>query len=201
MFFVGEVLSLFFYYTFYRVLFESLNTWSEFLVFQSLHLLSEWILYPLRASKTVFDWVSSLTGTPSLLLKGFFLCEGVSHSDWLSFIALDFGIRCSVMVSTGIGILLILVTIDHCSWIQNSLLQDDQFEILNTEFIMVAVILEIVNAICMNRIFFRPQHVSVQAKLWNCFNSQRFAFLAMCIGGILFINPIFAFTEDDVYKS
>jgi hypothetical protein len=50
MFFVAETLGLFFYYIFYRVLFESISAWSVFFTLQIFHLSSEWVLYPLRAS-------------------------------------------------------------------------------------------------------------------------------------------------------
>jgi hypothetical protein len=54
LYFVGEVIGLMFYFTFYRVLFESIVIWWEFLLFQVLHVMSEWILYPFRASKVFY---------------------------------------------------------------------------------------------------------------------------------------------------
>jgi hypothetical protein len=45
LFFIGEVYGLMYYYTFYRVLFESVRSIPEFIIFQVLHLTSEWILY------------------------------------------------------------------------------------------------------------------------------------------------------------
>ena len=53
MFFVGEYLCLMFYYTFYRVLFESIPDWGTFFALEACHLFFEWICYPLRASDSL----------------------------------------------------------------------------------------------------------------------------------------------------
>lgn len=70
MYFVAEVMSLFFYYTFYRVLFESIHSVVEFSVFQALHLLSEWLLYAGRCSRVYYTvterWMRRVVPAPLL---------------------------------------------------------------------------------------------------------------------------------------
>jgi hypothetical protein len=50
---------LLFYFTFYRVLFESINSWVTFFACQVLHVCSEWVLYPLRASQLFYNTIHS----------------------------------------------------------------------------------------------------------------------------------------------
>lgn len=66
-FFLGEMSSLMYYYTFYRVLFASIRSWEIFAIFQVIHLSSEWILYPLRASMWYFRMMENLTTSTSWL--------------------------------------------------------------------------------------------------------------------------------------
>jgi hypothetical protein len=123
MFFVAEYIGLMFYYCFYRVLFESINSWSLFLIFQLIHLASEWILYPLRGSQMMLPILNLIQYYIPFLN---FVPEGTDYFDWLNFIALDFGVRLVVMISTAVAVLILVLTIDFCPWIHNSLHQHGQ---------------------------------------------------------------------------
>ena len=200
MYFVGEVMCLMFYYTFYRVLFESINSFYEFGLFQLIHLLSEWILYPIRASTTVYRWLQYLEEAVPIF-RGSILVRGTNHKDWLCFICLDFGVRCSIMICAGIAIALLLLLIAYVPWIDNSLKQEGYGLKLSMAFISLAVVMELINAYIMNQIFFVPQGLSVVQKVRHCFSQPRFAFISMIVAANLFINPMYAFATENVWKN
>jgi hypothetical protein len=199
MLFVGEVMCLLFYYTFYRVLFESISSWSEFFIFQAVHLFSEWMMYPFRASHAMYErvrWLEERLG-----LNGTFLPCGLNQQDWLCFIALDFGIRCTVMVATGVGIGLLMIVIAYTPWITNSL-KLDQYQLRRSiEFILLAVVLEIINAVAMNHMFFSKNGMDVISKVSRCFAQRRFFFVACMLAAGLLMNPVYAFTTNNVWTN
>ncbi len=106
---------LLYYYTFYRVLFESIRSISEFALFQFVHLASEWLLYTIRSSQWYYGITDKLM-RQCVPLKWCLSEQRLSLSHWQEFIAMDFGIRCSIFVSTGYGILLLLITIQFVPW-------------------------------------------------------------------------------------
>jgi hypothetical protein len=197
MFFLGEVMGLFFYYCFYRVLFESIRSIPEFAAFQLMHLGSEWVLYVLRCTKWYYDkseaWV--LKYSPNWFLNK----NRMSHKSWQQFIALDFGIRCAVFITTGYGILAMLITIQYVSWVGNvsGLLENRDSFIYTSCFIVAAVVLEFLNAWGMNRFFFHKQGLDVQSEVRHCFSLPHFALLSLLIACNLLTNPIFAFITVD----
>lgn len=197
MFFLGEVMGLFFYYCFYRVLFESIRSVPEFIAFQLLHLTSEWVLYVLRCTSWYYQISEAvvLKYTPSWFLNR----TRMSHKNWQQFIALDFGIRCAVFVTTGYGILIMLITIQYVSWVGNvnGLLEDKSNFTYTSLFIIAAVSLELINAWGMNRFFFHRQGLDVQSEARHCFALPHFSLLALLVACNLFTNPIFAFITVD----
>ena len=193
MFFVGEFLGLMFYYIFYRVLFESIHSIPEFLALQTLHLVSEWVLYVVRATKQYYEiteWIGEKY-LSFLLVK-----PRLSHTYWQQFIALDFGIRCTVFVSTAFGFLVLLTTVQFVPYLNatNGL----HVTLLNYEktagFIILAVVLEIANAALVNVVYFQKVNLHVRQELLHCFSLKQFSFIVMILGTVMFINPVFAFT-------
>eukprot|EP01038_Epipyxis_sp_PR26KG_P015105 gene15105-20323_t len=157
MFYIGELLCLFFYFTFYRVLFESVTTWSEFLTFQIMHLSAEWLLYPLRASVEFYTLMKRISErTDSLRWIGLWMnSTGLSHKDWMSFVSLDFGIRLVVLLSSAVGIILLLLSIQYIPWVSNSLKEDPIGLEKTIYYIALAVALELINVFAMNYLFFQ----------------------------------------------
>jgi hypothetical protein len=194
MYFIAEVMSLFFYYTFYRVLFESITSVLEFLLFQVLHLCSEWILYVGRSTHLYYLTTEYLL--ERFVPIGFLQQPRLSHRSWQVFITLDFGIRCAVLVVTGYGMLLLLTTIQFVPYLKshNDLTQSDYDYSFTSVLIAIAVILELLNAIVMVFVYFKPEKLEVLQEVRHCFSLPHFALLAMMIGANLFVNPIFAFT-------
>lgn len=247
LFFIAEFHALTFYYTFYRILFESIDSWGVFLLFQLLHLGSEWILYPCRCSPTIVPLLeriqknlSDFTSTtltcclsggatvlstvlcasccPELILPpsqvaassaaivafsplSIFVPRDTDAQDWLAFVALDFGIRVVVMVTCAVGMLLLVLTIDECYWIDNALHQGRHARALSSIYIIISVILELCNAYAMNRIFFVPLKVNVYEKVLNVFNDRRFATISSLTAACLLLIPVYAFTTDNEYPS
>jgi heme exporter protein D len=220
MFFIGEVMGLMFYYTFYRVLFESIHSIVEFMAFQILHLGSEWVLYVVRASEWYhrhsfawFDYFSDMFERGWLKVK-YLLCicgsdtsidqrklssrtMQLPHRTWQEFVALDFGIRCAIFVATAYGMSLLLLTLNVVPSVRRHNFLRESGKHLNQTllFIAVALIMELVNAVIINRFYFKARGFNVLDMVRHCFALKYFALLTLLIGTNLFINPIFAFTE------
>ena len=196
LYFIGETISLYFYYTFYRILFESIG-WKLFFVFQIIHLLSEWFVYPFRASNITFELFKTLEAK-YLCLNGLFIPPGTNHNDWLQFIALDFAIRLSVMITTGFGILLLLIVVEYLPYNSSGLKQSANNLVLTSEFIIIALVFECLNALLINRIFFQPLHISILSKFRYCYEDHRFGCICVMIGAVLIINPFFVFINQQL---
>jgi hypothetical protein len=202
MYFIAELSCLLYYYTFYRVLFESLHSWVEFFLLEMLHISFEWCLYPLRSTKSVLKLMGTAERNMewTKLPRGSLIQPGLSHSDWLHFIGLEFGIRCVVMVSSCLAILFLFLVIDFVPWVHNSLKSSGREAVLSTELLLVAAVLELINAYIMNKVYFSPNDVSVPDKVKQCFSSPKFAFIAFVSTAILFINPVFVFTTNNTFQ-
>ncbi len=119
------------------------------------------------------------------------------HRHWQRFIALDFGIRCTIFVSTAVGIIVLLTTVQFVSYLHNvnGLAENEtKAYALTMYFIVAATVLELMNAYLMNTWYFRPQGLNVRDQTIHCFNLKDFALQTTVVIAILFINPIFAFT-------
>lgn len=201
-YFLAEVMCLLFYYTFYRVLFESVTSWELFSAFQVIHLSSEWVLYPLRATSWYFNsmqYVSTRAETSSMwgCLSAVLTTGGLSHRDWQCFIALDFGLRCVVFVVSSIGISTMLVTVAFFPHIDNSLSQTTPALLLTLAFIGLATLLELINAYCMNELYFRRHGLPVQQITAHSLSNRPFLFVSAVLAAVLLINPMAAFETSD----
>jgi hypothetical protein len=127
----------------------------------------------------------------------FFSDQRLSFRHWQEFIALDFGIRCSIFVSTGYGTILLLLTIQFVPWVgrSNGLKEDNVVSFRYTSiFLFIAIVLELVNAWVMMRFYFQPKQLDALRMTRHCYSLRYFAFLSMLIAANLFINPVYAFT-------
>jgi len=202
MFFAAEFMCLMFYYTFYRVLFESISEYYVFIILETSHLAFEWIFYPIRASETYCNFVTSLErreGKFSGILVEFLSPYGLNCKDWQNFVALDFGIRFLILVASGLNITITLLTIAWSPWIENSLKETGIQLEYTLLYISISVVVEIGNVILLNRLFFKPRQLDIKAMLKQCFQEVRFAFITTIIASVLFINPVYAFTTGNEY--
>jgi hypothetical protein len=129
-----------------------------------------------------------------------FVPEGTDYFDWLNFIALDFGVRLVVMISTAVAVLLLVLTIDFCPWIHNSLHQHGQDVIKSSIYLTLAAIFEVINATIINFYFFRPLKIDLFLKIKMAFGNIKFAVLVIAIGTSLFINIVYTFTENNKFS-
>jgi hypothetical protein len=127
MFFVGEFFCLTYYYIFYRILFESIPNWPTFFVLEFCHLLFEWVCYPLRASDRLNQFITS----PQVVVNGWcdnriveavFFPYGLGLEDWQYFVAVDFGIRCFVIVASGVSFTMIILCVSFFPWVRKQLM-------------------------------------------------------------------------------
>ncbi len=192
-FFLGEAYGVMFYYTFYRVLFESIKSVPEFAIFQVLHLASEWILYVFRAT----EWYYNLTETlGKKYFSRFLAAQRLPHKHWQRFMALDFGIRCTVFVITAFGMFFLITTVQFVPYLNgfNGLKESDGSYELTMMFIGIALVLESINAVLINQLYFVRHGLQVREETIHCFALRDFSLLVTMNCAALFINPIFAFT-------
>jgi hypothetical protein len=182
MFFLLEFFCLCFYYNFYRVLFESIPNWPTFLALEACHLFFEWVNYPLRASEGFNKFIADLCQNQSIdkrireVLEGVFFPYGLDFVDWQYFVALDFGIRCFVIVESGITFVVDIVSVSYLPWVKNALAQDSSSLQFTMEMMVVSVAMETVNALIINHLFFRQKNLNVLRVVIDCFQDNRFAF-------------------------
>ena len=182
MFFLAEFFCLCFYYNFYRGLFESIPNWPTFLALEACHLFFEWVNYPLRASEGFNKAVADLCQNQSIdkrirvVLEGMFFPYGLDIVDWQYFVALDFGIRCFVIVESGITFVVEILSVSYLPWVKNALAQDSSSMKFIMEMMVVSVAMETVNALIINHLFFRNKNLNVLRVVIDCFQDNRFAF-------------------------
>jgi hypothetical protein len=204
MYFLAEVMCLLFYYTFYRVLFESITSWFLFIAFQLIHLSSEWLLYPFRATETFYltlqCMTSKITGNKCTQVVGSILTTGgLNHRDWQCFIGLDFGLRCIVLMLSGIGISILLITVAYFPGVENSLQQTPQNLLLTLAFILISTVFEILNAFAMNVFYFKRINLVIRDIVKHSLSNKRFLFVSAILAAVLFINPMAAFETKDQF--
>ncbi len=198
LFFLGEIAGLMFYFTFYRVLFESIVVWWEFLLFQVMHILSEWILYPCRASQYFYQkqkaFIEMLPWTEKDTQKD--KIDGLGYEDWLDFICLDFGFRVFIELTSGFSMLFYFLLIDYVPWIHYGLKQTSPNDVGSTALLIaIALIVELVSAFTMNKYFFIPKNKNIRNIVDNSFRNPKFGFLAFTFCAMELINPLDAFID------
>eukprot|EP01040_Poterioochromonas_malhamensis_P004026 gene4026-4306_t len=205
MYFIAEVASLLFYYTFYRVLFRSIDNFFEFFMFQFLHLFIEWFLYVIRTTYVFYLYTEWFILT---YCQDWFFIQKVRFSfhDWQRFMTLDFSIRFVVLLSSTYAIILLFVTIQYIPWIHSDLQQnsnDDDNSNASFEFTLLllglALVIEVINAWIMNEYYFKPNHLLIDKEIRTCYNNISFGMITLFIGVNLYINPVFAFTNDNTF--
>ena len=195
LFFVTEFICLMFYYVFYRVLFEAIPNWGTFFVLEICHLAFEWICYPLRAR--VSESCKGYFG--ERIITYLFSPCGLDISDWQKFISLDFGIRCFVIIGTGVSFTVSTLSVSFMPWIHNGLAQQGNSLLFTMAICGVSIMMEILNAYFIDVAFFRKKNLKILTVVLDCYQDNRFAFITVVLGASLIMNPIYAFTEDNSF--
>ena len=133
------------------------------------------------------------------MLENFFCPYGLNFIDWQYFIALDFGIRCFIICSSGISFTITIVSVSYMPWVSNELAQSDSRIGFILVLVIVSVAVEMVNAMVVDFLFFRRKSLNVYVVVTDCFQDNRFAFITTILGALLIINPIYAFTTDNTF--
>eukprot|EP01083_Nonionella_stella_P104199 298330_1 len=114
-YFQGELVSMLYYYVFYRLLFTEVHSYLLFCLLKLVHIGSEWIFYGFRATQCYVRFVNdstSLCATEYTQRILFSRClaefsNGEDDTDiqrkWASLLCLDFGLKLIVMTTTMFG--------------------------------------------------------------------------------------------------
>eukprot|EP01012_Entosiphon_sulcatum_P013591 TRINITY_DN18818_c0_g1_i1.p1 TRINITY_DN18818_c0_g1~~TRINITY_DN18818_c0_g1_i1.p1 ORF type:complete len:452 (+),score=54.61 TRINITY_DN18818_c0_g1_i1:193-1548(+) len=200
-YYLAEVIMLLFYYTFYRALFEKINTWWTFLVLKGLHLLYEWMAYPLRATRTYFSVVNSAPEGPLRnVMQFFFLRRGVNLRDWQCFLALDYILRICVMLHSLICYLLYMAFLRYSynskHYPHFAELPDEEYTRL-VYYYGVSALLELLNAALMHYCFWRKKRLSLIWRAAHLFQNLSFYIAVVAICGGVFADVYIAYTAPD----
>lgn len=201
MFFLAEYFCLCFYYNFYRVIFESIPNWSTFIALESCHLFFEWVNYPLRASEGFNKLIADLCQNKNIdkrireFLEGIFFPYSLDFVDWQYFVALDFGIRCFVIVESGITFVVEITSVTYLPWVKSFLAQDTSSLAFTMEMMVVSVVMETLNALIINHLFFRKKNLNVLRVVIDCFQDNRFAFTSATICALFIAITMIPFED------
>ena len=172
MFFVAEFMTTLFYFTFYRMLFETFISWEVFLSVQCTHILLEWFMYCWRGSSFVYEVMEGLpVWFPP---RGLVVMRGLSLRDWQMFLGLDFVMRVIVFLCTAPAFIVMMVATMTCPWIESSLkpIDSSTFCLVVLE-IALCVIIELANAYGMYRLFFANLNMNLLNYATACFKNKR----------------------------
>jgi len=203
LFFYAELMILIYYYSFYRVLFDSLGgSVQRYLVFigvQVLHVLHEWVFYPLRATQTYYKWyrsaVKGIGEYKSTLLDALFapLSQKLvfSYKDWASFVTLDYGLRVSVAVFTSITYVTYYTFLRY-GWNRYHFKYyydvDDSTYLNFVLFMICSSLIEIINTWVMEVYFLKPRRLRMTSRLTRLFTNRSFRIASSLLLGTLFCN-------------
>jgi len=161
-YYCGLVLGSFFYYFFYRSLFEKVYSWSHFALLQSCHLALEWLQHVARATHQYYKSVRFVSNRGpqwfrELTLQIFMSRQpNVSSHDWACFMALETAIQsfviCFSILAYGFGI----------TWMQYGYNRDlySRTQLTNEEFqwfmlqLLLQLVTEVIN-MCFMELWFR----------------------------------------------
>eukprot|EP00415_Alexandrium_ostenfeldii_P000840 UN0840 len=102
-YYAGQFLGSFYYYSYYRAMFEHVDSWSNFAALQVTHLLMEWLKHVLRATDWYYQRVRRLSARgPQWFHKvslTLFLSRqpNVSSDDWARFMAVDTALQAFII--------------------------------------------------------------------------------------------------------
>ena len=132
-------------------------------------------------------------------MEGFLCPYGLNFIDWQYFVALDFGIRCFIIVASGISFTVTIISVSYFPWINNELAQNGSQIGFTLALVIVSIVVEVLNAMAVDYLFFRRKNLNVVNVVTDCFQDNRFALITTILGALLIINPIYAFTTDNVF--
>jgi hypothetical protein len=188
----AELVASSYYYLFYRFLFARVENAYLFGGFQLVHLLSEWIIFPLRTTQWYFNVLDRICSAFNLGLRARrLLCAApfvMSVDDTSCFVCLDFALKTAIAISNSITFTLLLsfgrlgYNSQHYCF---GNLSDDQFR-LTLVYTGISIVLEVLSVLLMEFLFWRPRHLSMLHRLFLLYENKRFFYwTALMLAGIL----------------
>jgi len=203
LFFYAELAILMFYYSFYRVLFDSLGgsveSYFVFAAVQVQHVLHEWVFYPLRATKKYYDWyrsfVKGIREYQSTILDALFAPLSLklvfSYRDWASFVTLDYGLRFCVAIFTSITYVTYFTFLRY-GWNRHHFnyysTEENSIYVNFVVFIICSSLVEIVNTWIMEIYFLKPRKLRMISRLSRLFTNRSFMIASSLLVGTLFCD-------------
>jgi len=163
LYYCAEVMCSLFYFAFYRLLFEAVESFWQFAALQVLHVAAEWFNYGFMASKYWFLLIDRLPGW----LRSFLVMRGASNREWQCYVTNAFGIRITVFIYTSIAFILFKSFVVF-GWNSEQFGEEDDYDKKENydkkekNFLRLALfvagsgVIEAINAWLMNIFFFAP---------------------------------------------
>eukprot|EP00658_Telonema_sp_P-2_P078116 TRINITY_DN7238_c0_g1_i5.p1 TRINITY_DN7238_c0_g1~~TRINITY_DN7238_c0_g1_i5.p1 ORF type:complete len:319 (+),score=45.43 TRINITY_DN7238_c0_g1_i5:104-1060(+) len=205
MYFALEYLLTLFYYTFYRTLFDKISDYRVFIALQALHLLTEWLLFPFKASATCYRWYQSVDEWAThrfdssqnlchMTLRSLILAPGVRcHRHLQCAVTMELAIRTLCSVSSGIANVAITLLISHGPEYITAQFKNTTADVTRTVlFVSGALVTELLNLCVMETCFFRPRGLSVIASASiGLFRQRRYSWNVFFVTTVLLFNIIY----------
>eukprot|EP00698_Gefionella_okellyi_P002493 TRINITY_DN12332_c0_g1_i1.p1 TRINITY_DN12332_c0_g1~~TRINITY_DN12332_c0_g1_i1.p1 ORF type:complete len:632 (+),score=112.50 TRINITY_DN12332_c0_g1_i1:40-1935(+) len=209
MYFQAEIVVLTYYYLFHRIIFSSVTSVGEFILFESLHLLFEWFFYAVRSLQWYTDRCTTLIArlraknVPTLILNQLMQAD-VTLDEWRSFLCLDFGIRTICMLSLSVFFVTTAAFVRfgynalHFTT-SNAVLYPSDVYTQTTMYLLIAFACEIVSLILMDLLIWRRYQRSVVRRLGGLFFNRRVMLLTIALVSSITMNALVARTVQCFY--
>lgn len=203
LYYCAEVMCSLFYYSLYRFLFESVESFSIFFALMVVHIAAEWFSYAFRSNtywfrlmRKVPQWLRAFTDPgPSSL--------GFSDRDWACYRTNAFGIRMMVFSYSSVAYFImksfVVYGYNKTYFGSAGVASDAQMQLLGF-FLGVSALIEMVNAAAMNMLFFRPNELHLLVFMSSLVAHGRpyeFQLIISLMTGELFCNLFIPFVVID----
>lgn len=102
-YYAGHFLGSFYYFSYYRAMFEHVSGWSDFVALQATHLVLEWVKHVVRATDCYYQWARKFSSRGpqwyQVAAKTVFLSRqpNVSSDDWARFMAVETALQAFIV--------------------------------------------------------------------------------------------------------
>jgi hypothetical protein len=195
-----------FYFSFYRLLFESVNSYTTFAILQFLHVFVEWWSYVLRPSRPWLKFFGALTRRAPWCAA---CCRwdgdqnGPKTRNWVCYRTTVFAIRALVFLYSSIAFLIFqaFVVFGWNRYYFGEIGDMSQTDfILFVVFLLISALVEVVNVVAMNMLFFEPNQLHLADFTISLFHHGRpweFATIVVILTSTLFCNVFVPFVQLD----
>ena len=203
LFYLAELMCALFYFSFYRLLFEAVSGYVQFFALQALHVCLEWVTYPMMASSS---WLHIVDQSPNWARAFLEVMPKLSKRERACYLTNAFGIRIMCFIYTSIGFIT-YKTFIVLGW--NAKQFGHSGDMLAVElwqlslFVLLASVVEGLNAWIMNITFFVPKKLNLLVFMSSLFKHGRpheFQLFTAVVANILLLQIFLPFVSLD-YES